>query len=176
MGTNEINPEWPTRLLALQFAAGLVDGCCHGCAADQLADLLNAAESINAWLIGTTQIKLTAGPAVDQLTGQSTGTDIGRNPMQIHDNEKFNLAVNTEDAKGFETADAVTWAEDQNGAVITLTVADDGRSCEVVAVAPGSAVVTVTDATANLSATESVDVVAGGTATIAFVEGAVEQQ
>ena len=96
--------------------------------------------------------------------------------MQIHDNEKFSLTVDTKDAKGFETADSITWTADDNGAVIELQVSDDSRSCEVVAVAPGSAVITVSDDAAGLSATEAVDVVAGGTATIGLVEGAVEPQ
>lgn len=136
----------------------------------------STAETFAAWLLGTTRIALVRGQVVSQTTGQPTGTPSEGAPMQIHDNEKFALTVDTKDAKGFETADSITWSADDNGAVIELQVSDDSRSCEVVAVAPGSAVITVSDDAAGLSATEAVDVVAGGTATISLVEGAVEPQ
>ncbi len=98
--------------------------------------------------------------------------------MQLHDTEEFTLSVDTKDAKGFETADAIEWAADDAGAVIALTPAADGRSCLVSAVAPGSAVITVTDSAASpaLTATEAVDVVPGATATIALAEGPVSPQ
>ena len=142
-----------------------------------LLDTVRAtAEVLAAWILGTTQLTIIRGPVVSQATGLPTGTPNQGDTMQLHDDEKFGLSVDTKDAKGFETGDSVTWASDDNGAVVSLAVSADGRSCEVVAVAPGSAVITVTDDAAGLSATEAVDVVPAGTATIALVEGAVEKQ
>jgi len=142
--------------------------------ADTLA-VLDTANRFLAWLRGTVTIHLVPGPVVDQTTGTPTGTPNGGSPVQIHDNEQFSLTVDTRDAKGFETPDAVTWTVD-NDAVAALVVSADTRSCTIVAGSPGSAVVTVTDSDAGLSATEAVDVVAAGTATISLVEGPVEVQ
>lgn len=139
-------------------------------------DLVRAdAEVLTAWLLGTTHLTISRSLVVSQATGQPTGTPSQGEPMQIHDDEKTTLTVDTKDARGFETADTVTWTID-DGSVASLTVSDDGRSCTVVANTPGSAVVTVTDADAGLSATEAIDVVPGGTATISIVEGDVEKQ
>jgi predicted metallo-beta-lactamase superfamily hydrolase len=55
-------------------------------------------------------------------------------------------------------------------------VSEDSRSVTVVALAPGSAIITVSDDAAGLSATEAVDVLVGGTATIALAEGPVSVQ
>jgi hypothetical protein len=134
------------------------------------------ADNFAAWLLGPTRIALARSQVVSQATGQPTGTSNEGAPMQIHDDEKFALTVDTKDARGFETADSITWTADDDGAVISLQVSDDSRSCEVLAVAPGSAVITVSDDAAGLSVTEAVDVVAGGTATIGLVEGDVEKQ
>lgn len=141
-------------------------------------DIRSTAETFAAWLLGTTSIRLTRGPITKQ---QPPGLFAAPNPegvpVQIHDDEKFTLTVHTQDAKGFETSDAIDWTAD-NTDVVTLQVSDDGRSCTVVAGNPGSAVITVTDTSTDpqLSATEAVDVVAGGTATITLTEGPVEKQ
>ncbi len=133
----------------------------------------------DAWLRGTTSLRLIEGPVVDQATGEPTGTThIPGEIMQLHDNEKFTVTVDTKDAKGFETPDTIAWTSDDNGAVVTLTPAADGKSCEVGAVAPGAATITVTDTsvTPALTATEAVDVVPAGTATITLTEGAVSPE
>lgn len=140
-------------------------------------EIRDTGEIFFAWLNGTTRITLTRGPVTNQA-GAVTDTNINEeNPVQIHDDEKFDLTVHTTDAKGFETADAIDWAVDDTS-VVTLTVSADGRSCTVVAGSPGSAVITVTDnaTTPPLSATEAVDVVPGGTATISLTEGPVSKQ
>jgi hypothetical protein len=141
--------------------------------------ILDTASRFYAWLTGTVTLTLHEGPVVSQATGKPTGTTHpeGEN-MQLHDDEKFNLSVDTKDAKGFETSDAIDWAASDGGTILALTVASDGRSCEVVAVAPGSAVITVTDnaTTPPMTATEAVDVVPAGTATVSLAEGSVEKQ
>jgi hypothetical protein len=135
------------------------------------------AETFTAWLLGTTRIRLTRSPITSQTTGQPAGQAPEGATVQIHDDETFTLTVNTRDARGFETADTIDWAVD-NGDVLSLQISDDSRSCRVVAGTPGSAVVTVTDTAIDpqLSATEAVDVVPGGTATITLTEGPVEKQ
>ena len=135
----------------------------------------DTAETLAAWILGTASVSLIRGQVVSQTTGQPTGTSNEGDPMQLHDDEKTSLTVDTKDARGFETADTVTWSID-DGSVASLTVSDDGRSCTVVAGSPGSATITVTDSDAGLTATEAIDVVPGGTAMISIVEGAVEKQ
>lgn len=141
-------------------------------------DIRSTAETLYAWLNGTTRMVVTYG-AVQKQTGVFAGpiTFTEENTVQLHDDEKFTLSVRTVDAKGFDTADAITWDVDDT-AVVTLNVSEDGRSCEVLAGQPGSAVITVTDAATDpvLSATEAVDVVPGGTATITLTEGDVSKQ
>jgi hypothetical protein len=136
------------------------------------------AETFAAWLNGTVRLLVTRSAVTKQTPGSPAGTTLNEeNAVQIHDDEQFTLSVHTTDAKGFETADQIDWAVDNTDAV-TLQVSDDGRSCTVVAGQPGSAVITVTDSATDpvLSATEAVDVVAGGTATITLTEGDVSKQ
>jgi hypothetical protein len=141
-------------------------------------EIRDTAETFYAWLAGTVRLVLTYG-AIQKQTGVFAGpiTLTEENHVQLHDDEQFTLSVATKDAKGFDTADAIDWTVDDD-TVVTLNVADDGRSCTVVAGQPGSAVITVTDSATDpvLSATEAVDVVAGGTATIQLAEGSVDKQ
>ena len=142
------------------------------------AEIRDTAETFYAWLNGTIHLSLEHGPVTKQTPGSPAGTTLNEeNAVQIHDDEKFTLSVRTVDAKGFETADQIDWTVDDT-AVVTLNVSEDGRSCEVLAGQPGSAVITVTDSATDpvLSATEAVDVVAGGTATITLTEGEVSKQ
>jgi hypothetical protein len=137
------------------------------------ADVLATADTFLTWLIGVVRIRLTAGPVVDQATGLPTGTTLGGIPVQIHDNEQFTLTADPQDSKGVDLADALTWTSSDES-VVTLAVSDDTHTATVVAGMPGSAVVTVSDGT--LTATEAVDVVPGGVATITVTEGPVEKQ
>ncbi|MCW2915515.1 MAG: hypothetical protein JWN52_3583 [Actinomycetia bacterium] len=142
-------------------------------------EIRSTAEIFAVWINGTTSLRLSAGPVSKQTTGRRVSKPnlLGAAIMQIHDDEKFTLTVDTRDAKGFETADEISWLVD-DGTVVSLSVSPDGRSCDVVAGSPGSAVITVTDTstTPALVATEAVDVVPGGTATIAIAEGDVSKQ
>lgn len=142
-------------------------------------EVRGTAEVLAAWLAGTTRIRLTRGPILNRTTGQPASTSNEGAVVQIHDDEKFTLTVDTRDARGFETSDAIDWSESSAGSVISLVVSDDGRSCTVLATAPGvGAMVTATDNTVvpPLTVTEAVDVVPGGTATITLTEGPVEKQ
>lgn len=139
------------------------------------AELLDTANALLPWLHGVATMTIRVGPPVAQFSHQPTGTSLGGDPMQLHDNEQVDVSVSTKDAKGFETPDEITWSVD-NGDVVSLIGADDGTSKTVTIVAgnPGSAVVTVTDGV--LSATLAVDVVPGGTATIGITEGTPVEQ
>ena len=141
------------------------------------AEIRDTAETLFAWLNGTTRIRLQRGPVTKQTGIPADSTLTEENTVQIHDDEQFTLSVHTQDAKGFDTTDAIDWAVD-DPSVVTLNVSDDGRSVTVVAGSPGSAVITVTDTATDpeLSATEAVDVVPGGTATITLTEGDVTKQ
>lgn len=139
------------------------------------AEVLASADVFLAWLTRPVTLTLAAGPAVDQTTGQPTTTPTGVPAMQLHDNEQVDLTVQTRDAKGFDTPDQITWTSSDE-TVATIAGVDDGdsKTATVVAGNPGSAVVTVTDAT--LSATVAVDVVPAGTATISVAEGTPVEQ
>jgi hypothetical protein len=139
-----------------------------------IAAVRSTAEQLLPWIAGVTAIHLTTGPVVDQVTHLPTGTTITPGgPVQIHDNEQFSLTADPVDSKGVPLADVLTWTVD-NDSVATLSVSPDTHTCTVVAGLPGSTIVTVSDG--MLSATEAVDVIPGGVATIRITEGPVEPQ
>lgn len=135
---------------------------------DARAEVLGTADVFYRWLTRPATLTLAAGPAVDQTTGLPTTTPTGVPAMQLHDNEQVDLTVDTNDAKGFETTDSVTWMSSDE-TVATVTVSADSKTGTVIAGNPGSATITVSDGT--LSATEAIDVVPAGTATISIAEG-----
>lgn len=95
--------------------------------------------------------------------------------MQLNTGQKVAYTVDTEDASGYDTTEAVEWLiEDEN--VATLTVSDDGRSATVVSGAPGSTVLTARVTGLDLEVTEAIDIVPAGTATIKLVAGEVEEE
>lgn len=93
--------------------------------------------------------------------------------MQLHDTEQFTLTLEAQDSKGFAVADTLTWTVDDPN-VVSLQVSSDTMSATILAGAPGSAVVTITDGT--LTATEAVDVVPGAVAKLVLTEGPVTSQ
>jgi len=149
-------------------------------------EIRQTAETFAAWLNGTARIRIVPGPIINQDSGQQRSPlpFTGANVSQIHDNENTSFTVKTEDGKGFETADAITWAlTPDDGTVLTWSPSADGRTINVSAVAPGSVAGTVTDTQAfgpdgvtPLSATFTIDVLVGGTATITVEQGAVTVQ
>jgi hypothetical protein len=140
---------------------------------DARTEVLGTADVLYRWLTRPVTLTLAAGPAVNQTTGQPTTTPTGVPQMQLHDNEQVDLSVTTADAKGFATADSLTWMSSDES-VATVTVSADSKTGTVVAGNPGSAVITVSDGT--LSATEAIDVVPAGTATISIAEGTPVEQ
>jgi len=128
------------------------------------------ADKFAAWLEGTNRIRLIPGPAVDETTGAPTGNITQEESMQINTGQKFSVAVDTEDAAGYDTVETIAWSiSDEN--VASLVIAEDTRSVEVISGAPGSAVLTASIPSLELSATLAVDVVPAGTATISLVAG-----
>ena len=94
--------------------------------------------------------------------------------VTMTDAQMVSYACEPEDSRGFATSDTLTWSSDDAGAVLTVTPADDGLSCEFTAVAPGSATISVTDGT--LSASDLITVTPGGVASLVITPGAVTDQ
>lgn len=143
--------------------------------------VLHSAERYLAWLRGPTSLRLTAGPVRYQSTGLPSGTPTEGAPMQIHDDEEFDLGLHELDSKGIETDAGTlpTWTSSDETAV-PVNVSVDGKTFHVVAgiPAPGvlvTASVTLADGTVR-TISEVVDVVAGGVATINLVAGPVSLQ
>ena len=69
--------------------------------------VLDTAERFLTWLRGPAHMTLIAGPITNQTTGLPTGTTPEGDTVQLHDDEQFDLSVDTKDAKGFETQDVI---------------------------------------------------------------------
>lgn len=101
-------------------------------------------------------------------------------PMQIHDNEQFDITIEVDDAKGFAiTGDQVT-VTSADETVATVQQGADSQTWTVVAGNPGSTVITFDAGTDDqgqpVKATEAVDVVPGNVATIKLTEGTAVPQ
>jgi hypothetical protein len=115
--------------------------------------------------------------AIGDVTTQQPQED---KPMQIRDNEQFDVTIEVDDAKGFAlTGDQVS-VTSADETVATVVAAADGVTFTIVAGNPGSTVITF-DAGADdngneVTATEAVDVVPGNVATVRLTEGAAVPQ
>ena len=89
--------------------------------------------------------------------------------VSMSDTQQVAYTVEPEDSKGNQTSDTLTWSEDSNGAVVAMTASADGLSAEFVAVAPGTATISVTDGTLNGS--DLVTVTAGPVASLVLTPG-----
>jgi len=87
--------------------------------------------------------------------------------MQLTDTQQVDYTIEVDDTKGYAVPGAALAASVDNPAVATVT--QTGSTFTVVAGQPGSAVVTFT--VGGLTATEAIDVVAGGVATIKVTAG-----
>jgi|SRR5215469_5349826 len=97
-------------------------------------------------------------------------------PFQLTDSQQVVLTASAADAKGDPVPDTFTWSVDNN-AVLTLTPGADTTTVTAVAVAPGNAVVTATDAsTPAVVGTLAVSVVGGAPATVTITPGTPEPQ
>lgn len=133
-------------------------------------DVLRTANRLTEWLLGAAHIRFLLGPVIEQGIASPPAhhhrhTTEGAVMAALTDTQKFAVTVQASDSKGFPVADSFTFTEDSNGAVITVTAGEDGKSAIVSAVAPGSAVLTATDAD-GITGTLAVDVTTGGVASI----------
>lgn len=144
------------------------------------AALLATATKVWRWLTGPAYLLLTAGPVTTQGTGEPDESNPGGSPMQIRDNQQFDVTVTLASAKGNEIVDRpddltddLVWSVDTGTEVVELDVAGDSRTATVRAVDTGSAVVRVTvpGTEPELFATLAVDVVAGPAALIEIQTG-----
>lgn len=144
------------------------------------AALLATATKVWRWLIGPAHLLLTVGPVTTQGTGEPDASNPGGSPMQIRDNQQFDVTVTLASAKGNEIVDRpddltddLVWSVDTGNEVVELDVSDDSRTATVRAVDTGSAVVRVTvpGTEPELFATLAVDVVAGPAALIEIQTG-----
>lgn len=139
------------------------------------ARVIDTAGQFAAWLLAkphrlalrpapfTFQQPAYPGPAIPTKTGAD---DMG---VALTDTQEVTYTVAAEDSKGFPVSDTLTWASDDNGAVVTVTPSADGTSCVFAAVAPGTANISVTDGT--LSAADAITVSAGGVAQLVLTPG-----
>lgn len=135
------------------------------------------AEDIHSWAARRTpsHIKVVAiGDVVRQQPQQEA------QPMQIRDNEQFDITIEVDDAKGFAiTGDQLT-VTSADETVATVQQGNDSQTYTIVAGNPGSTVITFdagTDDNGNaVTATEAVDVVPGNVATIRLTEGTAVPQ
>lgn len=130
------------RFAALEAARSLYGGSWN---ADRPQDeeLLDTASAIYYWLTGPVQITVTAGPIVDQVTGNKSGNPGGIGIVAMNDSEKFELTVTAEDAKGQITVgptDITFTVADTN--VVTISGPDADGKTWAVAGLPGSTVIT----------------------------------
>lgn len=134
------------------------------------------AEEIYRWVVKRTPAKIRI-VAIGDVTKQNPQED---KPMQIHDNEQFDITVEVDDAKGFALTGEALTVTSADESVATVQAGTDGVTYTIVAGNPGSTVVTFdagTDDNGNaVQATEAVDVVPGDVATIKLTEGAATPQ
>jgi hypothetical protein len=173
-GWDESIHEAQLRLASLDQAFRIVREHPHQNEVLLRADMWRLAGEIVAWASRRTPAHIRIVTIGDVTTQQEKA------PMQIHDNEQFTVTIEVDDAKGAPiTGDAVT-VTSADTTVATVVAEADGVTYTVVAGLPGSTVVTFDaglDANGNaVTATEAVDVVAGGVATVKITEGAVVPQ
>lgn len=149
--------------------------------------LLGTANMITRWLAyGPTFPTIIFAPVRDQVTGEATGNTFGGPMSQLHTDEKITGTIRALDSRGFEVpddpateSDNVTWTLQAGGEdVVTLEVSGDSRSATLVAVAPGSTVLTADIQTPEGSrvVTQAVDVIPGDVASLEIVMGTPSKQ
>lgn len=177
-GIEELVSEWDEgvhesqlRLACLQLAA--TD---HNPRFPGRESVFDIAEDIYRWVNKRTPAKIKI-VAIGDVIRQNPQED---QPMQIHDNEQFDVTVEVDDAKGFQISGDQLTVTSADETVATVQAGADGVTYTIVAGNPGSTVITFdagTDDNGNaVSATEAVDVVAGNVATIKLTEGAATTQ
>ena len=135
-----------------------------------------AAETFLAWLTAPPARLVLRRPALTFGQG-SPGPGIptvirnqgGIMSVSMSDTQQVAYTVEPEDSRGFQVADTLTWSEDSAGAVVAMTASADGLSAEFVAVAPGTANISVTDGT--LSGADLITVTPGAVASLVLTPG-----
>lgn len=158
------------RLEALRLAVGLYIGRdCSG------PIVVHAASEFYRWL--TRAVSLTLNDPVITVQGSSPARVIpvkrtGANmAVTMTDGDQAAYTVSETDSKGFPvTGDMITWTESSGGTVVTT----DGTSGVFVAVAPGTVTVTATDGV--LTASDTINVTAGGAAALVLGTATVTPQ
>ncbi len=138
--------------------------------------VLAYASAFLAFISGA-RLRLSVDPLTyEQGTALHQPTRYVGDTVQLTDTQQVTLTVEPEDSKGDPTSDTLTWSSsDTTGTILTLTPSADTLSCLVVAGVPGlGTVVTATDGT--LSATESIDVLAGAVTSLVITAGTPEEQ
>jgi len=163
--------------VALHSRQDFASGDLYG---DTAKKILADAAKFATWLESRPHhLTLTPGSETYQqpdYPGPAVPTQTGDNGMSVTmtDDQQVSYAVEAEDDKGFAVSDTLTWASDDNGAVVTVTPAADGMSCVFAAVAPGTANISVTDGV--LSAVDVITVTAGAAASLVLTPGAVTDE
>lgn len=128
-----------------------------------------------AWLTGPVKLVITAGPTIDQTTGQPTGKPGGTIMASLKDSQKFELTVGAEDAKNQATTPPtdVTYTS-ADTTIITITGPDADGKTWAVAGNPGSTVITgdwPDSPTGDVQGTIAVDVTAGDATSLSITAG-----
>ena len=174
MATPEI-----TRPEALRLAVQLHASQDHGFPFDRRSiteRVIETAGQFSAWLLAApARLVLRAAPFTFEQGPPGPGTPTrhhqtgGTVSVTMTDSQQVTYTVEPEDSKGFAVSDTITWSSDDAGAVLTVTVSDDGLSATFAAVAPGTATISATDGT--LSASDLITVTAGGVASLVLTPG-----
>jgi hypothetical protein len=167
----DMNDEARLRVVALQAATESASNC--GCC----RNVVERADEYFEWLTRRTPATITL--TVGEVEKQSQQEE--QNPMQIHDDEQFDVTLEVKDSKGFDIqGDQITVTVDNNDVVSVQESQDSGGAYTIVAGNPGSAVVTFNAGTDDngheVVVTEAVDVVPGNVATVQIAEGTVSKQ
>lgn len=166
----------PTRELALQHAVDL-----HRTDFDAGDGpfVIETANILFGWLTGPIALRITAGPAVDQTTGQLTGNPGGQDMVALKDTEKIQLTVTAEDAKLQPTLAGADITFTSADTTIGTIVTDADGSTWFVAGLPGSTVVTAEwpdSPSGSITGTLAADVLAGDATSIQINAGAPAPQ
>jgi hypothetical protein len=149
-----------TALYATRFTGGTVHD----------EQFLATATAQYRWLTGPAALIITLGPAVDQVTGRTTGNE----GDTLKDSEKALLNANAVDAKGNPTSAPTSLNYTSADTTIATIVTDDAGTW-VVAGSPGSTVVTgdwPDSPSGDIQGTVAVDVTAGDAVSLNISLGA----
>jgi hypothetical protein len=153
------------RLEALRLAVDFTAG-------RDIGGVLHAAREFRDWLTARPARITLSGPVITSRDDPARAVPLKRSganmAVTMSDTDQAAYTVSETDSRGFPVSgDAITWTENSNGAVVTT----DGTSGVFVAVAPGTVQVTATDGT--LSASDTINVVAGSAAALVLGSAAV---